>query len=673
MSRQTNRELLSNGPESNVTPKQQPNGPTAPHHGILKTKPRRDHAQGVDGRPLETTADCKGKGIERQGDLHPSDRSSEQVSGSNRFSQEPDTSKHSLERRGTYNISSEDAAHSNRSPGRKDRSQGSSEDLGTSDHSAGARTSRRASGNRITSAPSSGRTHPSQHSSEEHPRSSTISSGGLGPSADDPAGHGHQPAERLEEVRPQGGTVLRRGSADGPPSTAQGSSILIPYVNVPYNTRLQQALARACVHARAAPSRIRSMRGSRSLDLLEGAAAAPAEGDGDRAPRVPEFDPGARSSVRLRKWANPGRERPTSEILLPSKNIRFEKLDGVTRPKKYNTSTGDFTKPNVTSLPRMNLPGVPNFTTVSRRHTGDSPIADRGSQLAERVRRGDAAQEFGHIPWGPGERASVVDSERIRQPASSTPASAPQSPRGNVTRRATSSHVRVRVNGEMWHYIATQWPQPHTESDFWHMVWEHGVNVIAALTPVQVAGEAKPQRYWPRLGSRQRPCVYGDLAVHATFRGTTAAGGCATTGLRVTHAPSGRERNLWHLHHPEWSRGSDGDGDADDGDDDNNGAERFLEFLQELQSVRRLTGSMLPPRTPLPPTLVHCAGGDDGPTGVLILSELMVACLEQNVNADVPQVLGALRQQRPHLVPTLEHYKFVYRVLARYLGRSRLI
>ncbi|CAM9828581.1 unnamed protein product [Lampetra fluviatilis] len=666
MSRQTNRDL-SNGPESSVTPKQQPNGPTAPRHGILKTKPRRDHGQGVDGRPLETTADYKGKGIERQGDLHPSDRSSEQVSGSNRVSQEPDTSKHSLERRGTYNVSSEDAAHANRSPGRKDRTQGSSEDLGTSDHSTGARTSRRASGNLTTPARSSGRTHPSQHSAEEHRRSSTISSGGLGPSADDPAGHGHQPAE------PQCGTVPRRGSADGPPSTAPGSSILIPYVNVPYNTRLQQALARA------APSRLRSMRGSRSLDLLEGSsgaaapAAAPAEGDGDRAPKRPEFDPGAGSSVRLRKWANPGRERPTSEILLPSKNIRFEKLDGVTRPKKYNTSTGDFTKPVVTTLPRMNLPGVPNFTTVSRRHTGDSPIADRGSQLAEQVRRGDAAQEFGHIPWGPGERGSVVDSERIRQPASSAPASAPRSPRGNVTRRATSSHVRVRVNGEMWHYIATQWPQPHTESDFWHMVWEHGVNVIAALTPAQVAGETKPHRYWPRLGSRQRPSVYGDLAVHATFRGTTAAGGCATTGLRVAHAPSGKERNLWHLHHPEWSRGNDDDDDDGGGGDDDNGVERFLEFLQELQSVRRLTGTMLPPRTPLPPTLVHCAGSDDGPTGVLILSELMVACLEQNVNVDVPQVLGALRQQRPHLVPTLEHYKFVYRVLARYLGRSRLI
>lgn len=46
--------------------------------------------------------------------------------------------------------------------------------------------------------------------------------------------------------------------------------------------------------------------------------------------------------------------------------------------------------------------------------------------------------------------------------------------------------LQVVVGGSEWHYIATQGPLPHTCHDFWQMVWEQGVNVIAMVTAEEV-------------------------------------------------------------------------------------------------------------------------------------------------------------------------------------------
>ncbi|XP_077910206.1 tyrosine-protein phosphatase non-receptor type 21 isoform X3 [Halichoerus grypus] len=217
----------------------------------------------------------------------------------------------------------------------------------------------------------------------------------------------------------------------------------------------------------------------------------------------------------------------------------------------------------------------------------------------------------------------------------------------------------VSVSGIEWDYIATQGPLQSTCQDFWQMVWEQGIAIIAMVTAEEEGGREKSFRYWPRLGSRHNTVTYGRFKITTRFR--TDSGCYATTGLKLKHLLTGQERTVWHLQYTDWPEHGCPEG-----------LTGFLSYLEEIQSVRRHTNSTSEPRSPNPPLLVHCSAGV-GRTGVVILSEIMIACLEHNEVLDIPRVLDMLRQQRMMMVQTLCQYTFVYRVLIQFLKSSRLI
>uniref|UniRef100_A0A8C9WMH1 Tyrosine-protein phosphatase non-receptor type n=1 Tax=Scleropages formosus TaxID=113540 RepID=A0A8C9WMH1_SCLFO len=228
----------------------------------------------------------------------------------------------------------------------------------------------------------------------------------------------------------------------------------------------------------------------------------------------------------------------------------------------------------------------------------------------------------------------------------------------NNTGYINASHIKVIVSGHEWNYIATQGPLSNTCQDFWQMVWEQGVVIIAMVTAEEEAGREKSFGYWPRLGSRHNTVTYGRFKITTRFR--TDSGCYATTGLKVKHLLSGQERTVWHLQYTDW---------PDHGcPEDFKG---FLSYLEEIQSVRRHTNSTTDPKNPIP-VLIHCSAGV-GRTGVVILSEIMIACLEHNEMVDVPTVLSLLRHQRMMMVQTISQYIFVYKVLIQFLKNSRLI
>ncbi|KAM4693440.1 tyrosine-protein phosphatase non-receptor type 14 [Discoglossus pictus] len=229
----------------------------------------------------------------------------------------------------------------------------------------------------------------------------------------------------------------------------------------------------------------------------------------------------------------------------------------------------------------------------------------------------------------------------------------------NPTGYINASHIKMAVNGKEWHYIATQAPLPHTFHDFWQMVWEQGVNVIAMLTAEEEEGRAKSHRYWPKLGSRHS-ATYGKFKVTTNFR--TDSGCYATTGLKVKHLLSDQERTVWHLQFTDWP----GNGCPEE-------VQGFLSYLDEIQSVRRHANSMLDTSSSCnPPVVVHCSAGV-GRTGVVILTELMIRCLEHNEKTEIPVMLKQLRDQRMFMIQTIAQYNFVHQVLIQFLARSRLV
>ena len=46
--------------------------------------------------------------------------------------------------------------------------------------------------------------------------------------------------------------------------------------------------------------------------------------------------------------------------------------------------------------------------------------------------------------------------------------------------------MQITVGGHEWSYIASQGPLSNTCQDFWQMVWEQGVSIIAMVTAEEV-------------------------------------------------------------------------------------------------------------------------------------------------------------------------------------------
>ncbi|XP_067894944.1 tyrosine-protein phosphatase non-receptor type 21 [Heterodontus francisci] len=229
----------------------------------------------------------------------------------------------------------------------------------------------------------------------------------------------------------------------------------------------------------------------------------------------------------------------------------------------------------------------------------------------------------------------------------------------NNTGYINASNIKVTVEGKEWNYIATQGPLQTTCLDFWQMVWEQDVAIIAMVTIEEEGGREKSFRYWPRLGSRNNSVTYGRFKITTRFR--TDSGCYATTGLKIKHLLNGQERTVWHLQYTDWPE----NGCPED-------IKGFRSYLDEIESVRRHTNSTADSKNPDAPLLIHCSAGV-GRTGVVILSEIMIGCLEHNAILDITTMLNLLRQQRMLMVQTIAQYIFVYKVLIHFLRSSRLI
>ncbi|XP_039105444.1 tyrosine-protein phosphatase non-receptor type 14 [Hyaena hyaena] len=374
------------------------------------------------------------------------------------------------------------------------------------------------------------------------------------------------------------------------------------------------------------------------------------------------------TSVKERVKKEPVKERPVSEMFSLEDSI-VEREMAIRNLEKQKMASLEAQKRPL-MLAALNGLSVARVSgrEESRADATRVPMDERFRTLKKKLEEGMVFTEYEQIPkkkangiFSTAALPENAERSRIREVVPYEENRVELVPtKENNTGYINASHIKVVVGGAEWHYIATQGPLPHTCHDFWQMVWEQGANVIAMVTAEEEGGRTKSHRYWPKLGSKHSSATYGKFKVTTKFR--TDSGCYATTGLKVKHLLSGQERTVWHLQYTDW---------PDHGCPED--VQGFLSYLEEIQSVRRHTNSMLEDaKSRHPPIVVHCSAGV-GRTGVVILSELMIYCLEHNEKVEVPIMLRLLREQRMFMIQTIAQYKFVYQVLIQFLQNSRLI
>ncbi|XP_050784062.1 tyrosine-protein phosphatase non-receptor type 18 isoform X1 [Gopherus flavomarginatus] len=196
-------------------------------------------------------------------------------------------------------------------------------------------------------------------------------------------------------------------------------------------------------------------------------------------------------------------------------------------------------------------------------------------------------------------------------------------------------------------YIATQGPLPHTVLDFWRMIWEYGVKVIAMACREVEMGKKKCERYWPL---KQELLQIGPFSI-VQIKEQELNPDVIVRTLSVSF--QNEERPLTHFQYVAW---------PDRGIPDN-----YTHFLEMIEHVRLKQGD------DSAPICVHCSAGC-GRTGVIcILEHVRHLLLQQSIppNFSIFDIVLAMRKQRPSAVQTLEQYEFLFHAVAE-MFRSAL-
>ena len=197
------------------------------------------------------------------------------------------------------------------------------------------------------------------------------------------------------------------------------------------------------------------------------------------------------------------------------------------------------------------------------------------------------------------------------------------------------------------------------------MVQQCDVHLLVMLTETSPeTGATSCIPYWPTKQGATVEVGNGFKITHLSS--ATYEEAYTTTTLKLVHSPTKKSRTLWHLQYTDW-------GEA--GCPTN--VRAFLNFLEELSALRNHISTNAAEiigigRNKNPPVLVHCSAGV-GRTGVAILTDILLYCVDHNVDIDIPKMLTHLRQQRMLMVQTVAQYKFVHTALIAYLKQSRLI
>ncbi|XP_057303536.1 tyrosine-protein phosphatase non-receptor type 21-like [Hydractinia symbiolongicarpus] len=227
-----------------------------------------------------------------------------------------------------------------------------------------------------------------------------------------------------------------------------------------------------------------------------------------------------------------------------------------------------------------------------------------------------------------------------------------------ATNYINASPIHMNIGKDQLAFVVAQSPLKETTNNFWQMIWEKNICVVAMVSK-EVEGEiSKCWRYWPDDHNNSN-VTFGQISVKTNFNNFFAA--YSIRSLQIQHVASKQSRTVFQIQYIQWPE----DGGVP------MWTKPFIEFLEEIHSLRKASAEMNG-HLEEQETLIHCEDGG-GRSGVVILAEMLLGMIEHNETLDVPMTLAKLRSQRMNLVSSVDQYRFVYQLLIDYLKRNRLI
>nr|XP_022311487.1 receptor-type tyrosine-protein phosphatase mu-like isoform X2 [Crassostrea virginica] len=204
----------------------------------------------------------------------------------------------------------------------------------------------------------------------------------------------------------------------------------------------------------------------------------------------------------------------------------------------------------------------------------------------------------------------------------------------SVSEYINASFIK-NINGDT-SYIASQAPMPNTYSEFWQMVWQEDVCVIALVLTIEEDTREKSKQYWPDNSTMNQGIFAIQLKSEKTYSHYTVR------TFLLTNKTSRENRQIIHLQFTAWPDG---------------GTPYPVDLLMYY---RHMTRAM--EKYPENKLLVHCRSGI-GPTAVIIALDALYKHGLKTGMVNIMDFVSKMREDRMNMIEGLNQYICLYHVL----------
>ncbi|XP_075473167.1 receptor-type tyrosine-protein phosphatase C [Ascaphus truei] len=192
--------------------------------------------------------------------------------------------------------------------------------------------------------------------------------------------------------------------------------------------------------------------------------------------------------------------------------------------------------------------------------------------------------------------------------------------------------------------IATQGPLKNTLTEFWEMVFQKKVKVIAMLSPLSLRNKGSHcAPYW-----EDKKQTHNDIDIELTD--VKKCSSYTVRSFEMRHAKRKETRKVCQYHYEQW--------EEELPRENKDLLEMITRIRQDAPSKRGEDRS-----DKAVPLLVHCSDGSKMTGTFCALWNILESANVEGV-VDIFQTVKNLRKQRTGMVPSYEHYQFLYDIVA---------